>query len=140
MKNEDIDALEKIIQEVSRTGNTAMLAQVGTAQLVADLLKHHKEIVRAETFWGNHAPAMNEELLALRPLELFARLIANGGVLSKVQRDELSTALVGLDRVRGARPARVPVAANDVQTITAADVGSVSAILAGRDGASREKS
>lgn len=69
------------------------LADGERAELLADL--------RAEEFWSGRAPLLNDELLALRPLEVFVRTIANGGTLSAPQLDELRKALAGLDAARG---------------------------------------
>jgi len=69
------------------------LADGERADLLADL--------RAEEFWSGRAPVLNDELLALRPLEVFARTIANGGELSAARLDELRKALAGLDAARG---------------------------------------
>lgn len=137
MKQTDIDALKNTVHEVARTGNTALLAQTPTAHLVGALIEHHEATVRSEAFWGSRAPAMNQELLALRPLEKFARLIANGGTLSTAQRVELARALDALDTTRGGP--RAPHPGREAQTITAADVGNVADVLAPKkDGKSRK--
>lgn len=137
MKQTDIDALKNTVHEVARTGNTALLAQTPTAHLVGALIEHHEATVRSEAFWGSRAPAMNQELLALRPLEKFARLIANGGKLSDAERGELKAALRALDIARGAAALRQMT--REAQTITAADVGNVADVLAAKkDGKSRK--
>ncbi|ATI15685.1 hypothetical protein [Bordetella phage vB_BbrM_PHB04] len=76
-------------------------ALVETAQLLTDA--ERVELLadlRAEEFWSGRAPALNDELLALRPLEVFARTIANGGELPAARVDDLHKALMHLDAVR----------------------------------------
>lgn len=71
------------------------LSDANKTEVLADL--------RAEAFWNDRAPDLNDELLALRPLEAFARIIANGGELSADRRKDLDKALASLDAVRAAQ-------------------------------------
>lgn len=59
--------------------------------------------LRAEAFWNDRAPLLNDEVLALRPLEKFARQIFNAGGLDPADLVALNEALVDLDAVRAAQ-------------------------------------
>lgn len=81
------------------------LTEAERGELLADL--------RAEEFWSERAPMLNDELLALRLLEVFARTIANGEPLTGGQIKELQRALAGLDSVRAAQEKRRTGASDD---------------------------
>lgn len=102
MKKEDLDVLKQSTREALR-GNTITFCQPQTAELVLSLIADHEGLIRGEQFWGERAPLLNDELLAIRPLEKFSRLIANGGEMTAEQRKELGEALAHLDAVRAAQ-------------------------------------
>lgn len=81
--------------------------------------------LRAEAFWSERAGALNEEVLALRPLEKFVRLSLAGAKLKEDQADDLRHALSKLDAVRG----NAGGSSRDAQVIKAADVGDAAAVL-----------
>lgn len=78
------------------------------ADLLADL--------RAEAFWNERAPALNDELLALRQIEPFARLlITYSGGLPPGHEAELKAAFAHLDAVRAANTKKLMDAASAAQ-------------------------
>jgi len=103
MKQEDFEALKATVQAAARSGDASAFAQTSVARQIGALVAAYEAQQRAEGFWGERAPALNDELLAIRPLERFARLIANGGELSGEQGKELGEALANLDAVRAAQ-------------------------------------
>lgn len=93
MKKPNTDLLRALVDGVR---GQRTLTDSERADVLADL--------RAEAFWNERAPVLNEEVLALRPLEKFARLVANGGALTEAQADQLQQALQHLDTVRSTPP------------------------------------
>lgn len=59
MEHKKLDALKRAAQQGKPIDPGAVL----------ELIAHHESIVRAETFWGERAPKMAEELAALRAAE-----------------------------------------------------------------------
>lgn len=104
MKQKDFDHLKKEAQHAARTGNVSAFTNPAVAQKIISLVASYDAMQRAEDFWGERAPMLNDELLAIRPLEKFARLVANGAnKLTSDQRKELLDALANLDAVRAAQ-------------------------------------
>lgn len=103
MKNEDFEALKATAQQVAKTGDASAFAQTPVARQVVALVAAHEAQQRAEGFWGERAPLLNEEVLALRPLERFVRLITSLGGLPGEMDREMADALENLDAVRAAQ-------------------------------------
>lgn len=91
MKSHNAQQLRTLVE------NDQSLPDPVKAELLAEL--------RAEAFWNDRAPVLNDEVLALRPLERFARLVLSAGGLTATQASELRAALAHLDRARAGTPA-----------------------------------
>lgn len=100
MKSEDFECLKKTVRDAVRKKNPAALADPRVASLVAAMLDHYEAVIRGEEFWGERGPLLTDEVLALRPLELFARIVVNGGALTDAHLDDLRAALDSLDKTR----------------------------------------
>lgn len=68
------------------------LSDATKTEMLADL--------RAEAFWNDRAPDLNDELLALRPLERFARMVIAVGGLNAGLAKESREVLENLDALR----------------------------------------
>lgn len=67
---------------------------------VLELISHHEGIVRAETFWGERAPKMVDELNALRPIESHLRAMVTHGRNLAGGLEAAEKALTDVDALR----------------------------------------
>lgn len=89
MEQTKIDALKRIAQNGGQIDPRAVL----------ELASAYEALLRAETFWSDRAPKMNDELLILRQLEPHAR--AHSAQEPKHKRaKEFAPVLAQLDELR----------------------------------------
>lgn len=76
-----------------------------SVETVRDLIGEYEGIVRSETFWGERAPKLVDEVNALRPLESSLRAIVQHAKLVTQAAEQAEAALVALDEVRAKQAA-----------------------------------
>lgn len=103
MKKEDFESLKATALAAARSGDTSVFAQTSVARQVTALVAAHEAQRRAEGFWSERAPLLNDEVLALRPLERFARMVMAVGGLNAALAKEGREVLDNLDAVRAAQ-------------------------------------
>ncbi|HEX7906706.1 MAG TPA: hypothetical protein VF534_01255 [Paraburkholderia sp.] len=68
--------------------------------LVLELITEHETQQRAESFWSERAPALNDEVVYLRQVETNARALKQALVIAASPADRMTAALNELDSWR----------------------------------------